>query len=643
MATISKIVIEDKFSYWKSKQNQVINVINSLGSSAFYNVGELIQNFFPNVQTSGYNINEWDQGRIVHYKGTSANTIFMPSNIVYLPEGWGVIIYNDGGEDITIDGSGLNLGDSGSFVLPVNGAATVFVDKEASPISWAYYTNGGGTGTQNALYENATNSATDSGTDSYTTSTSFTPTDGRVYWVDFQSSNTTNGPTLTADTTAYDIVKEDGSSKSGMIGKRAHGLYFDGSNNNWIIMDPIIDLESYVTEESTTVTTSEPSADAFEVDGSGFTPTSGNIYQIHFPDSSTTTSPTLVTVGSSPAYDIVPPSDTNNLASPYVGMIGNRTHTLYFDGTDFVIMDPVELHYATKAHDARDDVTNDVYYTDVYFVPIHKYLYSFKFDTANTTTTPTLDVDNNNRTIVQPDGSALEAGMLEARVHELQWDVNANEWYLLDPVDVSSGQTDTYKVVPIQATDSGTDAYDGASTSYSLTDQEVYFVEFDSYSTTDSPTLNLNGSDIPIYTNQGNRFLYMIHAKMHSLKYDSANTRFLVMDPANNVVGKSVTDNGTCFLFEDGRQYCYNTLLFYDMDGSGSGTYKNKGFEWPSSFVSEPRVYIGPEGADEQWQIDAWVDRGATGVNWCFVSLNSHNGPSATYWEVHVRGEGFWR
>lgn len=645
MPSISKVLPRDTYKFWRLRTNQALENINALGTAAFVNIDDMTWNTFVISTTDSYTIRDVDKGKLVHYKGSSSVNIYMPSAISDIRPGWGILIFNDSSSDITVDGNGSYIGDSGSFTLPSGESSHVFFDEDASPIAWAYFTTSGDGGGTSTTYENTTREATDDGTDDYVVSSSFSPSDGNIYWIDFQSTNTTDSPTLDADGTAYDIVKEDGSAESGMIGQRPHGMYFDGTNNNWIIMDPLVEGSGdSVTYTNSTIDTTQVEEDVYETD-TDFSPTSGNVYKINFESASSTTEPTLATSGSSPAYDIFPQNEYDR----YVGMIGERTHSLYFNGDDFELLDPVEPAYTIFAYDAQDTSgsgsSEDVFYIDKYIVPIDNHVYPIHMLESNTTDSPTMDFDDTNRDIVKVDGTA-ESGMLEnGRVHFLMYDESNGRFVLQNPAtDGSDEEIISYNIDPIVVEDTGTDSYNVENgESYNLTDQEIYFVHFDSTNTTDSPTVDLNGSDLRVYTTETSSITQMISPGVHKLKYDynDGSDRFIIQDPANGIVDKSSNTESICFRYDDGQQYCWGTKTVQDMS---SGDAVNDGFSWAFSFNDDPRISVGCEGPyDSSNDVTVHLDSDSTSSNYVYTSFIAHSVSSGSYWDIYVFAQGWWK
>jgi len=159
------------------------------------------------------------------------------------------------------------------------------------------------------------------------------------------------------------------------------------------------------------------------------------------------------------------------------------------------------------------------------------------FQSANTTTTPTLD----GVTLKTRDGSALWAGALSG-VHTLQYD--GTDFLAVDPIYVTA-QEEAYSksevdsliatTDPENATDGGTDAYDSETTTSKPGTGKTFLRDFGSANTTASPTLD--GTNIVDV--DGNAWAGMIEARVHRL-YDNG-TKYVVLDPG--VMGAYTADD----------------------------------------------------------------------------------------------------
>ena len=165
---------------------------------------------------------------------------------------------------------------------------------------------------------------------------------------------------------------------------------------------------------------------------------SGESVRLDFDSANTTTAPSLENTGGAPVGAVT--IKTRDGSALWSGAL-NGVHTLQYDGTDFLAVDPIyvtaqeeaysksevdSLIATTDPENATDGGTDAYDSETTTSKPGTGKTFLRDFGSANTTASPTLDGTN----IVDVDGNAW-AGMIEARVHRL-YD-NGTKYVVLDP------------------------------------------------------------------------------------------------------------------------------------------------------------------------------------------------------------------
>jgi len=228
-----------------------------------------------------------------------------------------------------------------------------------------------------------------------------------------------------------------------------------------------------------------------------------------------------------------------------------------FDGTD------LKLH--ADAYDPPDATDGG---TDTFTADLRRNIGSDEtflvhFQSANTTTTPTLENTGGNpsggKTIKRMDGSALTAGDING-VHLCHYD--GTDILLLNLGSVySQSEVDTYAVKAMN--DGGTDAYT-IDLGTDLASGDTFLGLVDSANTTATPTLENTGGTPAgarsVFDVHGNAWIGMLRNRVHRFQWDGAN--IVVLDPDGLPATEGVVDatNGGA-----------NDLTAIDFTGIGAG------------------------------------------------------------------------
>jgi len=158
---------------------------------------------------------------------------------------------------------------------------------------------------------------------------------------------------------------------------------------------------------------------------------------IDFGSANTTTTPTLENTGGAPVGAVT--IKARDGSALWAGAL-NGVHTLQYDGTDFLVVDPAQIgRQPVDPEDATDGGTDAYASETTTAAPGAGKTFLRDFQSANTTASPTLDTVS----LVDVAGNAW-AGMIEARVHRLLDD--GTNYVVLDP--------GAYTIRPVVDTDS---------------------------------------------------------------------------------------------------------------------------------------------------------------------------------------------
>lgn len=171
--------------------------------------------------------------------------------------------------------------------------------------------------------------ASDQSTDVFEGVLNRDPSSGEIFKVDFQSANTTTAPTFEntgGSLGALTVKTRDGGELWAGALNRVHELLYDGTD--LLVLDP--DSEQGSSPEHA----ADGGTDAYASATNTGTPGTGNTIVRDFQDFNTTTTPTLDSVTiktkSGSGFDG---------QAVWVGAI-NGVHALYYDGTDYLVINP---------------------------------------------------------------------------------------------------------------------------------------------------------------------------------------------------------------------------------------------------------------------------------------------------------------
>jgi len=153
---------------------------------------------------------------------------------------------------------------------------------------------------------------------------------------------------------------------------------------------------------------------------------SGESVRLDFGSANTTTAPSLENTGGAPAGAVT--IKARDGSALWAGALSG-VHTLQYDGTDFLVVDPAQIGRQPVDPEGAIDSGTDAYVSDrTTAKPGSGKVFLRDFGSANTTASPTLDTVS----LVDVAGNAW-AGMIEARVHRLYDD--GTNYVVLDPGD----------------------------------------------------------------------------------------------------------------------------------------------------------------------------------------------------------------
>lgn len=263
---------------------------------------------------------------------------------------------------------------------------------------------------------------------------------------EFFDAGTTNQRSVYSDpeltTTAPNPVTLNARGEPESGGGTPIDIYFDPVAYKIVLKDSdgvtVWTIDNYIQDDLSDIAEPKDAPDATDSGTDTFVgtldrdPQSGERIFVDFQSTNNTTSPTFEnTDGTLGALTI----KTREGESLWFGAL-NGVHALYYDGTDYLVLDP-DTEAGTERPDdpehATDSGTDSFDSATNTSAPNDGEVILRDFQSANTTTTPTLD----GTTITTKDGSALWAGALSG-VHELQYDSSGPAWRVIDPNPVST-------------------------------------------------------------------------------------------------------------------------------------------------------------------------------------------------------------
>lgn len=268
--------------------------------------------------------------------------------------------------------------------------------------------------------------------------------------ITFYDAGTTNKRNVYQDpelnTTAPNPVNLNSRGEPEAADGTAIDIYLDGNAYKVVLKDSagttVHTIDNFILEDLSDILEPKDPADATDPGTDAFQgtlnrdPNSGEEFVVDFQSANTTTTPTFEnTNGSLGALTI----KTRDGSALWSGAL-NGVHELQYDGTDYLV---VNLFYGSQDLDTDAVVVFQGYDpehatdggTDAYAsatntsVPGDGVQIVRDFQSANTTTTPTLD----GKTITDRNGNALWSGAISG-VHSLQRDETADTYLLLYPI-----------------------------------------------------------------------------------------------------------------------------------------------------------------------------------------------------------------